>query len=91
MAAPVINNLLLPGRRILVSPDGPDPEEATTGVIYRRSSKGGGHFTGQPAGEAVSVSSGHVLFVREMTTEVVVGGTEYLAMHENAVVGLVPE
>ena len=82
MAAPVINNIALPVSRVLITPDGPDPEEATTGIVFRNSAQGSSSFS--------SVGS-HILFVKEMSTEVVVDSEEYLAMHESAIVGLIPE
>ena len=33
----------------------------------------------------------HVLFIKEMATPVEVDGIEYMAMHETAVVGLIPD
>ena len=42
MSAPVIDNLLLPRGVVLVLPDIVD---ATTGVVMKRSSEGGGFFT----------------------------------------------
>ncbi|GAG59776.1 unnamed protein product, partial [marine sediment metagenome] len=33
----------------------------------------------------------HILFAKEMATEVNVDGVEYMAMHEHAVVGLIPD
>lgn len=82
MASPVINNLILPGSRLLVLPD--EGDKPTTGVIFRRSVQGGGRFKGEDG-------SDHVLFCPAMTTEVNVDGVEYLAMQETAVVGLIPE
>lgn len=82
MAAPVINNIALPVSRVLVTPDGPDPEEATTGIVFRNSAQGSSSF---------GAVGSHVLYVREMTTEVVVDSVEYLAMHESAIVGIIPE
>lgn len=82
MATPVINNLVLPVGRVLVIPDDPDPEEATTGIVFACSAQGSSAF---------GAVGSHILFVKEMTTEVVVNGEEYLAMHEEAIVGLIPE
>lgn len=82
MAAPVANNLALPVGRVLVIPDNLNPEEATTGVVFACSTQGGSAF---------SAVGNHILFVKEMTTEVVVNDKEYLAMHEEAIVGLIPE
>jgi len=82
MAAPIINDLVLPNNRILVLPDG-----ETTGTIFRRSAQGGGKFKGSADPE---IESAHVLFVKEMTTEVQIDDVKYLAMHVNAVVGLIP-
>ena len=36
------------------------------------------------------ITSDHVLFCKEMATEVEVDGVEYMAMHVNAVVGVIP-
>lgn len=89
MAAPVIDNLLLPIECMLVLPD---TGSETTGTIFRRSSMGGGCFN------SVLIESrqfptphAHVLFAKEMTSEVNVNGVEYLAMHEYAIVGLIPD
>ena len=85
-----INNLVLPDLRILVLPD--DGDKPTTGVILQRSTSGGGHFrVGVGNGLGVETEYSHVLFVREMTAEVEVDGVVYLAMNENAVVGLIPD
>lgn len=81
MATPVHNDLVLPGSRILVLLD---EQSETTGVIFRRSPKGGGHFT------IGNEESDHVLFVPEMSTVVEIDGQEYQAMHTNAVVGIIP-
>ncbi len=81
MASPTIDNLVLPVGRVLVTPDDPDPEEATTGVVFSKSAQGSSSF---------GAVGSHVLFVKEMTTEVEVNGVEYLAMHESAIVGLIP-
>lgn len=81
MATPAHDDLVLPGSRILVLLD--DASEST-GIIFRRSPKGGGHFT---IGNDVS---DHVLFAPEMSTVVEVDGQEYQAMHANAVVGVIP-
>ncbi len=90
MTAPVINNLLLPVKTILVLPD--EGTLPTTGMIFRRSSEGGGHFSAIANGNSGPVKEfTHVLFVRDMTTEVNVDGVEYLSMHISAVVGLIPE
>lgn len=85
MATPTINNLTLPGNRILVLLD---EDSQTTGVVSHRSSQGGGLFIG--AYNPI-VESAHVLFVKEMATEVKVDGVEYMAMHINAIVGVIPE
>ncbi len=90
MAAPTIDNLLLPGNTILVLPD--EGALPTTGRIFRRSSEGGGHFSTVANGNSGPVKEfTHVLFVRDMTTEVNIDGVEYLSMHISAVVGLIPE
>ncbi len=94
--AVTINNLLLPDNRILVLPDeGDNPTTGMlipTGTIFRRSTMGGGHFmVGSGDGIGKESEYSHVLFVREMTAEVTVNEVEYLAMHSDAVVGLIPE
>lgn len=81
MATPIHNDLELPGSRILVLLD--DGSE-TIGTIFRRSPKGGGHFT------IGNEASTHVLFVKEMATPVEIDEIEYWAMHINAVVGVIP-
>jgi co-chaperonin GroES (HSP10) len=88
MATPIIDNLLLPNIRILVLPD--EGETPSTGTIYRRSEMGGGHFVGSVPGRNPIVESDHILFVREMATEVEIDGIEYMVMHEHAVVGVIP-
>ena len=89
MAIPIINDLLLPDNRILVLPD--EGDKPTTGTIFRRSTMGGGHFkVGSGAGLGGENEYDHILFAREMTTEVEVNGVGYLAMHTNAVIGLIP-
>ena len=88
MAAPIIDNLLLPVKCILVLPD--DGSE-TTGTIFKTSAMGGGIFISPLVQmQEVPATHHHVLFVKEMSTEVNVNGIEYLAMHESAVVGLIP-
>ncbi len=88
MAAPVINNVLLPIFCVLVLPDAPD---STTGVIVRVSGSGGGKFMSPDVQtEEYPDTHTHVLFVKEMSTEVNIDSVEYLAMHSNAVVGLIP-
>lgn len=85
MATPIINDLALPGNRILVLLD--DGSE-TTGTIFRKSGQGGGNFVGSSDPEIIS---DHVLFVKEMATRVEIDEIEYWAMHVNAVVGIIPE
>ncbi len=85
MATPIINNLVLSSSRILVLPD---VDSDTTGVIFRRSTQGGGFFKG---GSDPEITSDHVLFIKEMATAVEIDEVEYLAMHANAVVGIIPE
>lgn len=87
MAAPEINNLVLPNGTILVLED---VSGATTGTITRHSKMGGCRFHDQDVGTGTPPENTHILFVREMVTEVIVDGVEYLAMHANAVVGLIP-
>lgn len=81
MATPVHNDLVLPSSRVLVLLD---EQSESTGVIFRKSPKGGGHFT---IGNEIS---DHVLFVPEMSTVVEVDSQEYQAMHINAIVGVIP-
>jgi len=85
MATPICNDLVLPTGRILVLLD---EGSETTGVIHRRSAQGGGVFKGSV--DPV-IESSHVLFVKEMATKVEIDDVEYSAMHEAAVVGLIPE
>ncbi len=85
----VINNLLLPENVVLVLPD--EGEMPTTGIIKRWSEQGGGRFESAAATSGKSIFYDHILFVREMTTEVEIDNVEYLAMHEDAVVGLIPD
>ncbi len=94
--AVTINNLQLPDHRILVLPDeGDNPTTGVlipTGTIFRRSTMGGGHFmVGSGDGLGSETEYSHVLFVKEMATEVEIDEVEYMAMHENAVVGLIPD
>ena len=88
--AVVIDNLILPDNIILVLPD--EGDKPTTGTIFRRSTMGGGHFrVGSGGGLGEESEYNHVIFVREMATEVEVDGIEYMAMHQNAVVGLISD
>ena len=89
MATPIIDNLLLPNNRILISPD--EGETPSTGTIYRRSEMGGGHFVVSVPGRNPVVEGERVLFVREMATEVEINGIEYMAMCQDAIVGIIPE
>ena len=66
-------------------------EKPTTGRIFQHSTMGGARFHDQNGGTGVPAENTHVLFVREMTTEVEVDEVEYLAMHEHAIVGLIPD
>lgn len=89
MAAPVIDDLLLPINTVLVLPDAVD---ATTGVVTKRSSEGGGHFRTVANGNSGPIQEySHILYVKEMSTEVNIESVEYLVMHESAVVGLIPD
>ena len=85
MATPIINDLALPDSRILVLLD---QDSETTGVIFRRSARGGGFFRGSSDPE---IESDHVLFCKEMATRVEIDEVEYWAMHANAVVGIIPD
>ena len=85
MATPIINDLALPGNRILVLLD---TGSESTGVIFQRSARGGGFFKG---GSDPEIESAHVLFCKEMAVPVEIDGVEYLAMHANAIVGLIPK
>ena len=90
MATPIINNLKLPDGRILVLPD--EGDQTSTGAISQRSPSGGGHFrVGSGTGLGPEQEYAHILFCREMATEVEVDDVGYLAMHQNAVVGLIPD
>jgi len=84
MATPIINNIVLPSSRILVLLD---VGSETTGVISRVSSQGGGCFMGS---YNPGVESAHVLFAKEMGSPVEIDDVEYVAMHANAVVGVIP-
>ena len=87
MAIPIINDLILPRNIILVLPDeGQDPERV--GVVVQRSIMGGGYFKG--SADPVLESS-HVIFAREMAAPVIIDGVKHYTMHENAVVGLIPD
>ena len=92
MATPIIDNLLLPRGSLLVLPDVDD--KPTTGVIERVSEAepGRAKFFASAGGTSAHPTDvgTHVLFLREMATEVEVDGVEYMAMHVNAVVGLIP-
>lgn len=88
MAIPVINNLVLPNNTIIVLLD---EDSQTTGTVVERSPMGGGRFRAITGGVGGSdLEYDHVLFAKEMATEVEVDGVEYLAMHQSAVVGLIP-
>ena len=87
MAAPTINNIILPKRTVLVLEDAPGE---TTGTIFRHSEMGGARFHDQNGGAGAPAENTHILFVREKVTEVIVDGVEYLAMHKNAIVGIIP-
>lgn len=89
MAVPVIDNLLLPVKCILVLPD---EGSETVGVIVKASEMGGGRFNSVfVQAQSMPTLHTHILFIKEMATEVNVDGIEYLAMHECAVVGLIPD
>ena len=89
MATPIIDNLLLPNNRILVLPD--EGDNPSTGIICRRSEMGGGHFVVSVPGRNPVVEGEHVLFVREMATDVEVDEVQYMVMHDKAVVGVIPD
>ena len=86
MAAPVINNLILPKTALLVLPD--DGEQPTTGVVVDTPIAGSSQFYTGTYDHPADVGS-RVLFVREMTTEVEIDEVEYLAMPVHAIVGLI--
>lgn len=86
MATPIHNDLILPTNRILVLPD--EGENPTTGVLFRKSEINGGRFVGSVT---PLLENAHILFVREMATEVEIDDVKYMAMHINAVVGLIPD
>jgi len=88
MATPIINDLVLPDGRILVLPDA---NSRTTGTIVQRSPMGGGVFKVTHGGVGGSDRTyDHVLFVKEVATPVEIDSVEYMAMHVNAVVGVIP-
>lgn len=92
MATPIINNMLLPGGRILVLPD--EGDKPSTGIVVRRSMRGGGIFKSSPSGHVPTPppeESDHVVFVREMAVEVEIDGINYLAMAQESVVGIIPD
>ena len=86
MATPVIDNIVLPNDRILVLPD--EGDQPSTGTIYQRPVSGGRFWVGSGG---LGSQYNHILFVREMAAQVEINGTEYLAMHTSAVVGLIPD
>jgi len=89
MATPIINDLVLADGRIFVLLDA---DSQTTGTIAGRSPMGGGVFKVAFGGVGGSDRMyDHVLFIKEMATPVEVDGIEYMAMHETAVVGLIPD
>jgi len=81
MTTPIHDNLILPDSRVLVLVDA---LSETTGTIFRKSFWGGGQFATR-----VGVSD-HVLFVKEAASPVEIDGQEYLAMHTEAIVGVIP-
>jgi len=85
MATPVVNDVALPNDRILVLPD--EGNQPSTGVIFRRPVSGGNFWMDNGN---LETRYNRVLFVREMAAEVLIDDTEYLAMHTDAVVGLIP-
>jgi len=88
MAAPVIDNIVLPkGTCLVLKDEGTD----NIGRIFRHSEMGGARFHDQNGGSGEPSLDTHVLFVKEMSTEVNVDGVEYLAMNEDIIVGLIPE
>lgn len=89
MATPIINNLVLPHNCILVELDA---DSQTTGTIIRRSMMGGGQFKAvSDNGSGPEISYDHVLFCKELATEIEIEGLEYLVMHQSSVVGLIPD
>ena len=84
MATPIINDLVLPSSRILVLLD---VGSETSGIIFRRSAQGGGFFKGSSDPE---IESDHILFAKEMGSPVEIDDVEYVAMHVNAVVSVIP-
>lgn len=88
MGIPTIDNLVLPTNRILVLQDqGSDP----VGVIKQYSTGGGGVFKlGGGVGDDIpEIEYTHVLYVEKMTEKVRINGVVYLAMSEDAIVGLI--
>ena len=94
MATPIINNLVLHAGRCLIRVD---EDSNTTGVIFKVSESGFRRLVeGQPIPEngtpqPSAIPYAHVLFIKESSTEVEVNGVEYLAMHQNNIVGLIPD
>lgn len=93
MAASTINNLVLQSNRCLVLPD-----SDSTGVLFKVSERGFRRLVesppmpqdpNEPQGPAIPYT--RVLFVKENTAEVIVDGVEYLAMHQDNIVGLIPD
>ena len=88
MANPTIDNLVLNHGSILVLPDG--DETSTTGTIFRRSVMGGGNYRVGSVSSGSEIEYDHVLFINPLATPVKIDDVWYLAMKQNAVVGLIP-
>lgn len=93
MAAPIIDNLILNAGRCLVLAN-----SDSTGTIFKVSSQGFRRLVeGQPMPDDPllppdpAVPYSKVLFVKANTTEVIVDEVEYLAMHQNNIVGVIPD
>jgi len=94
MATPIIDNLLLPANRFLVLLD---EGSNCTGIIQSKSAQGYRRFIipqepVDPSQPSPTVQEyDHVLFVKEMAETVEVNGVAYIAIHGNAIVGLIPD
>jgi len=88
MAAPIINNLMLFKTAVLILPD--KGNNVTTGTVARTAVTGSANLFTTAALEHPSDVGTHVLFVRNMSTEVEIDEVEYLAMPIGAIVGITP-
>ena len=88
MATPIINNLMLTKNALLVLPD--EGDKLTTGTVEQTSKEGSAKFFASAIMEHPTDIGSHVLFIREMTTEVEIDEVEYLVMPIEAIVGIIP-